>query len=86
MRHIPIIKLKERYAIELEKYKKELENSTVKEDKKFLKQFESHKQKYADTLLEHYYKRCNSLHKLAFCQFRKSLPNARVSELREIVL
>ena len=86
MRHAPVNKLKQLYDVEFKKYRQELENSKEKTDKVLLKQFDCHKQKYADALLEHYYRKCSSLHKLAFCQFRKVLPNARLAELREIVI
>ena len=37
-----------------------------------------------DVVLELYLERCKYRHALAFCQFRKILPNAKLSDLQEM--
>ena len=81
--------LKNIYAKELEKYMEEVSlPSAVKDDQLLSKRYNACKynSKYADKLLNLYMEKCKLRHALAFAQFRKILPKAKISDLREMFL
>ena len=49
------------------------------------KQFDTHyTESYAEVALDLYLERCKLRHALAFCQFRKILPKAKLGDLKEM--
>ena len=65
-------------------YEYDLSLSTNKEDKKLVKNWGKFNKEYAEKVLMMYLERCKLRHSFAFCQFRKLLPDAKLSDLREI--
>jgi hypothetical protein len=79
--------LRDIYKKELMEYKFELESKTNKQDKLLLKNWDTnYNSEYAAKLLSLYLDRCKFRHALAFIQFRKILPDAKLSDLRDIFI
>jgi hypothetical protein len=74
------------FLSEINEYKIDLEMSDTKEDLLTLKKLNSsaYKGEYTDKLLILYLERCKFIQALAFLQFRKVLPDAKLSDLMEI--
>ena len=79
--------LKTIYAKELDSYIEEVSLPTASKDDQLLcKRYNAFKYntKYAEKLLNLYMEKCKLRQSLAFAQFRKILPKAKISDLREM--
>ena len=73
----------EYFRRQLDKVCFELMGSKRRADQEMLLKYESIDTSLANTLLRHYISRCNLVHTLAFLQFRRLLPCADITELKE---
>ena len=69
----------------VERYKVNLEQVDDKASKKMLKEWsQNFNEEYLDIIVQIYLEKCKLRYSLAFIQFRKILPKAKVSYLKEV--
>lgn len=77
-------RLRHHFEVELSAYGKTLSKSRFKKDHTLRLQLKYFKWDYIESLMAHYLYRCKERHWLCFLQFRATLPNCDIYELRKL--